>query len=131
MLKHFLYCPQFCLSELQIVVPLKNAIKARKFSSDAERLKVRESSVLQERHIILADSIPFKSQCSFDLLIKTRLKEQETGPWLGSGEQLFHSQQTVTLLSLSPCPNLTQVLVTPVLNHHPLVLILATKPIRN
>jgi hypothetical protein len=64
-LKLSLYCRQFCLSELQIVVPLKNAIKARKFSSDAEGLKVRESSVLQERHIILADSVPFKSQCLF------------------------------------------------------------------
>jgi hypothetical protein len=64
-LKHSLYCPQFRLPELQIVVPLKNAIKARKFNSDAEGLKVRESIILQERHIILADTVPFKSQCLF------------------------------------------------------------------
>jgi hypothetical protein len=73
-LKHSLYCPQYCLSDLQIVGPLKNAIKARKFNSVAEGLKVRESSVLQERHIIIADSVPFMSQCLLYLLIKTRLR---------------------------------------------------------
>ena len=70
-LKHSLYCPQLCFSELQIVVPLKNAIKARKFSSDAEEQQVRESRVLQERHIIFADSFRSRLSACFDLLIKT------------------------------------------------------------
>jgi hypothetical protein len=76
MLKHLLSCPQFCLSELQIAVPLKNAIKARKFNSDAEGLKVSKSIVLEKQHIILADSVPFMYQYLFLFAYQNQTKSR-------------------------------------------------------
>ena len=74
---------------LSLRVTKKNAIMARKFNSDAEGLKVRESSGLQERHIILANSFPSKSQVLVLICLSKPGYEQETRPWLWSGAQLY------------------------------------------